>query len=71
VQALHKYLIQLEEKSRREKRVWLNSEGIRLGRLAVQRATAGGVNSGSGSRIGEVWEEGDAFRKVNQRLREI
>jgi hypothetical protein len=46
VQALHKYLIQLEEKTRRERRVWLNSEGIRLGRLTVQRN--GGVQGVGG-----------------------
>jgi hypothetical protein len=59
---LHKYLIQLEGKTRKEKRVWLNEQSIRLGRLQTQR---------SGARVAEVWEEGEAFRKINLRLKEI
>lgn len=52
----------MENKTRKEKRVWLNEQSIRLGRLQTQR---------TGARVGEVWEEGEAFRKINHRLREI
>lgn len=61
-QALHKYLIQLELSNRRQKRIWLNEQSFRLGRLSTQR---------QGARVWEFWEEGEAFRKVNSRLREI
>ena len=63
VSSLHKYLIELEIKEKREKRRWINEQGIRLGRL-------GGVKVGAIGRS-ECWEEGDAFRRINQRLREI
>ena len=63
VSSLHKYLIELEIKEKRERRRWINEQGIRLGRL-------GGVKVGAIGRS-ECWEEGDAFRRINQRLREI
>ena len=65
--ALHKQLTNLEQITRKERRVWLNEQSIRLGRV-------GGVAGVRGSRMsmsGDQWEEGEAFRKVNQRLREI
>ena len=34
-EALVKYLTQLEEKIRKEKRIWLNEQQIRLGRLTT------------------------------------
>lgn len=55
-------MIGLENKNRKEKRIWLNEQSIRLGRLQTQR---------HGARVGEIWEEGEAFRKINNRLREI
>jgi hypothetical protein len=32
-----KYLTELEDKSRREKRMWLNEQSIKLGRLSSMR----------------------------------
>ena len=59
---MHKYLINLENKNRKEKRIWLNEQSIRLGRLQTQR---------QGARVAEIWEEGEAFKKINDRLKEI
>jgi len=48
--------------NRRQRRIWINEQSVRLGRLQTQR---------QGTRIGDCWEEGEAFRKINLRLREI
>ena len=37
IETLIKYLVDLEEKTRKEKKVWLNEQSIRLGRQATQR----------------------------------
>lgn len=60
IQALRKYLTELEEKTRRERRTWCNEQQIRLGRWqqVAQRGR-------------EVWQEGEAYRKVNLRLKEL
>jgi hypothetical protein len=47
---------------RKEKRIWLNEQAIRLGRVTTAR---------QGTKYVEVWEEGEAFKKLNQKLREI
>ena len=52
----------MEDKLRKEKRIWLNEQAIRLGRLTTQR---------QGTKFVEIWEEGEAFRKIHQKLREI
>lgn len=57
-----KTLSQLEEKIRKEKRIWINEQAIRLGRLTTQR---------QGTKFVEVWEEGEAFKKLHIKLREI
>eukprot|EP00347_Sterkiella_histriomuscorum_P019462 403341542 len=57
-----KTLTLLEDKLRKEKRIWLNEQAIRLGRLTTQR---------QGTKFVEVWEEGEAFRKLYTKLREI
>lgn len=57
-----KTLTSLEDKLRKEKRIWLNEQAIRLGRLTTQR---------QGTKFVEVWEEGEAFRKLYTKLREI
>ena len=45
-----KYLTELEEHRRKERRLWLNEQGIRLGRVTSVR---------QGPKIVEIWEEGD------------
>jgi hypothetical protein len=45
-----RYMTELEEHRRREKRLWLNEQGIRLGRVSSVR---------QGAKLVEVWEEGD------------
>jgi hypothetical protein len=47
---------------RKEKRIWLNEQAIRLGRLTTQR---------QGTKYVEVWEEGEGFKKLHIKLREI
>lgn len=63
--ALNKGLVALEEQRRKTKRVWCNEQQIRLGRYV------GWASGNNGRRGNEQWEEGEAFRKVNQRLKEI
>jgi hypothetical protein len=48
-------MTELEEYKRREKRLWLNEQGIRLGRVTSVR---------QGAKIVEVWEEGDQVVKL-------
>ena len=55
-------MTELEEHRRREKRLWLNEQGIRLGRVNSVR---------QGAKLVEVWEEGDQVIKLQTRLREI
>ena len=51
---LIKYLTELEDKNRREKRLWLNEQAIKLGRLSsVTQST----------KLIEVWEEGESIIK--------
>jgi len=57
-----KYLTELEDKNRREKRLWLNEQSIKLGRLSSVRQS---------TKLMEVWEEGEAIIKLQNRLREI
>lgn len=62
IETIIKYLISLEEKIRREKRIYLNEQAIRLGRLTTQR---------QGTKFVEIWEEGDAFKQLHMKLKEI
>ena len=57
-----KYLTELEDKNRREKRMWLNEQSIKLGRLSSMRQS---------TKLVEVWEEGESILKLQSRLREI
>ncbi len=57
-----KYLTELEDHRRRERRLWLNEQGIRLGRVSSVR---------QGSKVVEVWEEGEQVIKLQNRLKEI
>jgi hypothetical protein len=59
---LIKYLTELEDKNRREKRMWLNEQSIKLGRLSSVRQS---------TKLLEVWEEGEAILKLQTRLKEI
>ena len=59
---LIKYLTELEDKNRKEKRMWLNEQSIKLGRLSSVRQS---------TKLIEVWEEGEAMIKLQTRLREI
>ncbi|CDW74566.1 protein kinase domain containing protein [Stylonychia lemnae] len=62
IESLVKTLTSLEDKLRKEKRIWLNEQAIRLGRLTTQRQS---------TKFIEVWEEGEAFKKLHIKLREI
>ena len=59
---LIKYLTELEDKNRKEKRMWLNEQSIKLGRVSTIR---------HGSKVSDVWEEGESILKLQTRLREI
>ena len=57
-----KYLTELEDHRRKDKRLWINEQGIRLGRVQSMR---------QGPKLVEVWEEGDQMIKLQNRLKEI
>ncbi|CDW76433.1 protein kinase domain containing protein [Stylonychia lemnae] len=57
-----KTLTLLEEKIRKEKRIWLSEQSIRLGRPTTQRQSTKYV---------EIWEEGEVFKKIHQKLKDI
>lgn len=63
IAGLKKYLIQLEEKTRKEKRLWINEQQVRLGRYHV--------SAGVTSRCREMWHDGEAYHKFNHRLAAI
>jgi hypothetical protein len=65
IAALKKYLIQLEEKCKRERRQWINEQQVRLGRWHI----SGSVSAHN--RCKEMWHEGEAYRKINQRINQI
>ena len=52
---LIKYLTELEDHWRKERRLWLNEQGIRLGRVSSMR---------QGTKVVEVGEEGDQVLKL-------
>lgn len=55
-------MIDLEDKIRKEKRLYLNESAIRLGRLTTQR---------QGTKFLEIWEEGEAFKSIKNKLKDI
>ena len=57
-----KYLTELEDKNRKERRIFLNEQSIKLGRVSTVR---------QGSKVVDMWEEGEAIIKLQTRLREI
>lgn len=59
---LIKYLTELEDKNRKERRIQLNEQSIKLGRVSTVR---------QGAKIVDCWEEGEAFLKLQTRLKEI
>lgn len=62
IDTIIKYLTELEEKLRKEKRVWLNEQSIKLGRVS---------NIRQGSKVIDMWEEGESILKLQTRLKEI
>ena len=59
---LIKYLTELEDKNRKERRMWLNEQSIKLGRVSTLR---------QGTKVVDCWEEGESILKLQTRLREI
>ena len=59
---LIKYLTELEDKNRKERRIFLNEQSIKLGRVSTVR---------QGTKVVDMWEEGEAIIKLQTRLREI
>lgn len=59
---LIQYLAQLEDMSRKERRLHLNEQSIKLGRVSSVR---------QGTKIHDMWEEGEALLKLQNRLVEI
>ena len=57
-----KYLTELEDKNRKERRMWLNEQSIKLGRVSTIR---------QGTKVVDMWEEGESILKLQTRLREI
>jgi hypothetical protein len=57
-----KYLTELEDKFRKEKRMWLNEQSIKLGRVS---------NIRQGSKVVDMWEEGESILRLQIRLKEI
>ena len=57
-----KYLTELEDKNRKERRIFLNEQSIKLGRVSTVR---------NGSKVVDMWEEGESIIKLQTRLREI
>ena len=66
IQSIKKYLIELEEKNRKELRQWCNEQQVRLGRWHL----SGPISSSS--RVNkEMWHEGEAYRKITTRIQQI
>lgn len=62
IDTLIKYLTELEDKNRKERRIFLNEQSIKLGRVSTVR---------QGTKVVDMWEEGEAIIKLQTRLREI
>lgn len=57
--SLKSLLIQLETRKLKEKKEWIKSQEIRLGRIGYKRVA---------TRFTETWEEGEEFLRINGRL---
>lgn len=57
-----KYLRELEEFKRTSKKKWLNEQEYKLGKYNLQRV---------GQTVMDVWENGEEFLKLNNKLKEI
>ena len=57
-----KYMTELEDKQRKEKRLWLNEQSIKLGRVNTMRQS---------TKVVDVWEEGESILRFQSRLKEI
>ena len=62
VDTMIKYLTELEDKNRKERRIFVNEQSIKLGRVSTVR---------QGTKVVDMWEEGEAIIKLQTRLREI
>lgn len=62
IDTMIKYLTELEDKNRKERRIFLNEQSIKLGRVSTMR---------QGTKVVDMWEEGEAILKLQTRLREI
>jgi hypothetical protein len=62
IDTMIKYLTELEDKNRKERRIFLNEQSIKLGRVSTVR---------QGTKVVDMWEEGEAIIKLQTRLREI
>lgn len=62
IDTMIKYLTELEDKCRKERRIFLNEQSIKLGRVTTVR---------QGTKVVDMWEEGEAIIKLQTRLREI
>jgi hypothetical protein len=56
--SIAKYLKELEENKKSQKKIWLNEQALKLGKFVLQRA---------GNTIIETWEEGDEYTKIRMR----
>ena len=52
----------MEEKTRKEKRIYLNEQSIRLGRYTTHR---------QGTKCTEIWEKGEAFKKLELQIHNL
>ena len=62
IDTMIKYLTELEDKNRKERRIFLNEQSIKLGRVSTVR---------NGTKVVDMWEEGESIIKLQTRLREI
>jgi len=62
IDTMIKYLTELEDKNRKERRIFLNEQSIKLGRVSTIR---------QGTKVVDMWEEGESIIKLQTRLREI
>lgn len=62
IDTMIKYLTELEDKNRKERRIFLNEQSIKLGRVSTVR---------QGTKVVDMWEEGEAIIKLQTRLKEI
>ena len=55
IDTMIKYLTELEDKNRKERRIFLNEQSIKLGRVSTVR---------NGTKVVDMWEEGESIIKL-------